>query len=95
MIQRYYKNIPPESMKRGRFKMAIEKHLEKLITPKSANTNKDKETNSVKEMESYFELDKVEPIKLSDSDEKDVKDKGDCFQDWYELELRKLYGKND
>ncbi|ADU29352.1 hypothetical protein [Evansella cellulosilytica] len=33
----------------------------------------------------------TKPISLSPSDQKDVDDKGDCFRDWYEEELRELY----
>ena len=75
--------------------MAVEKHIDKIIASKSINTSKKKETASVKEMEAYFEIDKTEPIKVSANDEKDVKEKGDCFKDWYQSELRELYARKD
>jgi hypothetical protein len=46
---------------------------------------------SIKEIESYFGFDKVKPISLTPSDEKDMTEKGDCYNKWYEEELRKLY----
>jgi hypothetical protein len=44
--------------------------------------------STIKEIESYFGLDKVEPIVLSPADDKDEIEKGDVYKDWYEDELR-------
>jgi len=46
---------------------------------------------TIQEMEKELGFDKVNPIALSPSDGKELKEKGDPFKDWYEEELRSLY----
>jgi len=48
---------------------------------------------SVEEIEKELGFDKVRPISVSPSDEKDMLEKGDCFKDWYEEELRAYYDR--
>ncbi|EPY2277942.1 hypothetical protein ACXAT3_002694 [Clostridium sporogenes] len=48
---------------------------------------------SVIEMEKFFGIDNIEPIKLTPSDTLDKDEKGDCFADWYEEELAEKYEK--
>lgn len=49
---------------------------------------------SVSDIEKALGIDNIEPIRLTESDAKDRLNKGENFDDWYEEELRKLYGKN-
>lgn len=42
-------------------------------------------------MEKFFGIDDIEPIKLTPSDTLDKDEKGDCFADWYEEELTEKY----
>jgi hypothetical protein len=48
---------------------------------------------SVEEIEKELGFDKVRPIYASPSDEKDMLEKGDCFKDWYEEELKAYYDR--
>ena len=66
---------------------AIQKSRKIVITKED---NVDNEL-SVEKMERAFNFHKVKPIIPSVSDEKDMIEKGDCFKDWYEEELRELY----
>ncbi len=43
---------------------------------------------TIEEIEKEFGFDKVRPIIPSPSDEMDMLEKGDCFKEWYEEELR-------
>lgn len=47
-----------------------------------------------KDIESLLEFDKIQPIRITASDEQDTIEKGDYFGDWYEQELRSLYSRN-
>ena len=49
---------------------------------------------TIKEIEKELGFDKVKPIAASPSDEQDMLEKGDCFKDWYEEELRRFYYEN-
>ncbi|HCL4455019.1 TPA: hypothetical protein N2D10_003042 [Clostridium botulinum] len=42
-------------------------------------------------MEKFFGIDDIEPIKLTPSDTLDKEEKGDCFADWHEEELAEKY----
>lgn len=44
-------------------------------------------------MEHFFGFDKINPIMINSSEDKEMLESGDCFKDWYEEELEDLYKK--
>ncbi|ODA38878.1 hypothetical protein [Desulfosporosinus sp. BG] len=70
----------------------LEKHLWSSINYKGENNMSDKLT--VDQMEQELRLDKIQPVTLTPSEEKVMIEEEDYFQDFYEEELRAIYGRS-